>query len=232
MPGDETLLDDLEAALEIHAEEEPTTDGFLKKWPTAEDFSAQIAKTANVPEPLVGLWLKLEKKGEYAKLVKRLTSASPMLIVDRDGVEWRVMSAPRVFEKMKPTQADTVSRLARKLIELGDAGQTRGAEYSQRGILREKWATSWWIFGKKFDAQKTLMIYWFGSGSEAHEPGDSFAANKDVERKVFENADNFNPSNAIVVMSDLADSRVKPAPAGALPRVVEWLQKRLGAGQP
>lgn len=226
LPGDETLLDDLEAALEIHAEEEPTTDGFLKKWPTAEDFSAQIAKTANVPEPLVGLWLKLEKKGEYAKLVKRLTSASPMLIVDRDGVEWRVMSAPRVFEKMKPTQADTVSRLARKLIELGDAGQTRGAEYSQRGILREKWATSWWIFGKKFDAQKTLMIYWFGSGSEAHEPGDSFAANKDVERKVFENADNFDPSNAIVVMSDLTESRVKPAPAGALPRVVEWLKAR------
>lgn len=226
LPGDETLLDDLEAALEIHAEEEPTTDGFLKKWPTAEDFSAQIAKTANVPAPLVGLWLNLEKKGEYAKLVKKLTSASPMVIVDGEGVEWRVMSAPRVFEKFKPQMGDTVSRLARKLIELGDAGQTRGAEYSQRGILREKWATSWWIFGKKFDAQKTLMIYWFGTGSEAHAPGDSFAANKDVERKVFENADNFDLSNGVVVMSDLTESRVKPAPAGALPRVVGWLKAR------
>jgi serine/threonine protein phosphatase PrpC len=226
LPGDETLLDDLEAALEIHAEEEPTTDGFLKKWPTAEDFSAQISKTANVPAPLVGLWLNLDKKGEYAKLVKKLTSASPMLIVDGEGVEWRVMSAPRVFEKFKPQMGDTVSRLARKLIELGDAGQTRGAEYSQRGILREKWATSWWIFGKKFDAQKTLMIYWFGSGSEAHAPGDSFAANKDVERKVFENADNFDLSNGVVVMSDLTESRVKSTPAGALPRVVEWLKAR------
>lgn len=225
-PGDETLLDDLEAALEIHTEEEPTTDGFLKKWPTAQDFAAQIAKTANVPAPLVGLWLNLEKKGEYARLVKKLTSASPMLITDREGVEWRVMSAPKVFEKMKPTMADTVSRLARKLIELGDAGQTRGAEYSQRGILREKWATSWWIFGKKFDAQKTLMIYWFGSGSEAHAPGDSFAANKEVERKVFENADTYDLNNGVVVMSDLTESRPKPIPAGALPRVVEWLKSR------
>lgn len=225
-PGDETLLDDLEAALEIHTEEEPTTDGFLKKWPTAQDFAAQIAKTANVPAPLVGLWLNLEKKGEYAKLVKKLTSASPMLITDREGVEWRVMSAPKVFEKMKPTMADTVSRLARKLIELGDAGQTRGAEYSQRGILREKWATSWWIFGKKFDAQKTLMIYWFGSGSEAHAPGDSFAANKEVERKVFENADTYDLNNGVVVMSDLTESRPKPIPAGALPRVVDWLKSR------
>ncbi|MBK9694583.1 MAG: hypothetical protein IPO76_04200 [Elusimicrobia bacterium] len=44
--------------------------------------------------------------------------------------------------------------------------------------------------------------------------------------KVFENADNFDPSNAIVVMSDLTESRVKSTPAGALPRVVGWLKAR------
>lgn len=226
LPGDATLRDDLEAALEIHSEEEPTTEGFLKQWPTPEDFARQIARTANVSEPLAAMWLNLAKKGEYAKLVKRLTSASPMVIVDQEGVEWRVMSPPGVFEKFKPSMADTVSRLARKLIELGDGAQTRGAEYSRRGILREKWATSWWIFGKKFSDQKTLMIYWFGSGAEAHAPGDSYAANKDVERKVFENADHYDFSNAVAVMSDLTEARVKSPPAGAWPRGVDWLKAR------
>lgn len=215
LAGEEMLRDDLKTALDLLVESEPTAEGFLKKWPTAEALIGNMTETSGHPESLVALWLNVgTKKGDYAKLVNRLTAASPMAIVDQNGTEWRVMAVPKVFKNFKPSMAGIVSSLARKLIDLGDGGQTRGDEYSRRGILREVWGTDWWIFGKKLADEKTLMIYWFGSGSKAHAPGDSYAANPAVRNEVFSNDDNYDISNAVIVMSDLTE-RVPPK-GGAL----------------
>lgn len=215
LPGEESLTADLKTAMDLLVESEPAAEDFLKKMPDVEALIENIAETSGHPKPLVTLWLNVgTKKGDYAKLVHSLTVASPMVVVDQHGEEWRVMAVPKMFKNVKPSMAGIVTGLARKLIDLGDGAQSRGDEYSRRGVLREKWGTDWWIFGKKLADEKTLMIYWFGSGSKAHAPGDSYAANPAVRDTVFANDDFYNTSNAATLMSDLTERA--PPKGGAL----------------
>lgn len=234
VPKDTAVSEAFETTYGMILEDYPTEERFLAEFPTVDDLAKFIAEYSNQPLRLARLWLKFgATQKEYLKKVRKITETTvgPMKL-DEKFEGWKICIHPKavgVFKTHKNVSR-IVRELAKKLLE-GDPGAlSRGEGYSQRGILRGKWSTDYQILGKRFDAEKKLVILWFGTARDAHEPGNDLKVNQDVEDLAFQRSDTLTLEEMPVLMTDLSTeappAATIPAVENLIGRLAEWLVKQ------
>ncbi|MBL0059374.1 MAG: hypothetical protein IPP35_09750 [Elusimicrobia bacterium] len=224
-PEDNAIVEDLESIYGMILDENPTEEAFLAKFPTVDELANFMADISSRPVRLVRLWLKFgANQKEYLKKVRKITETNiaPMKL-SGDFEDWAICIHPDavgIFKTQKNVSR-IVRELAAKLLK-GDPGAlSRGEGYSQRGLSRVKWGAEFQILGKRFDAEKKLVILWFGTARDAHQPGNDLRVNQDVEGLVFRRSDTLKLQDMQVLMTDLS---TEVPPAATIPAVERFIR--------